>query len=173
MFPSSSSLLSQYSLSLSSPFRFHLQKPLTGLCSCCYSSSYIEEEGKLDIPMVNMSFVGMAMTLRRTRIEELNEICISRNLVLNLEGIKLTIDWGLVPLTVESDALGVVMYFNGSDFSKGDVDNVIILVTIMLGMLILDSDDSYGRLEQYRHRSITRPFPGADSPAGHVFQRRF
>ncbi|KAK4837922.1 hypothetical protein QYF36_009554 [Acer negundo] len=64
--------------------------------------------GKLDISMANMSFVGMAMTPRRTRIEELEEICISGNLALNLEGIQLTIDWGLVPLTMESDALGVV-----------------------------------------------------------------
>ncbi|KAK3211786.1 hypothetical protein Dsin_016492 [Dipteronia sinensis] len=40
MFQSSSSSLSQYSSSPSSPFRFGLQNPPTGLCYCCSSSSY-------------------------------------------------------------------------------------------------------------------------------------
>ncbi|KAK1583273.1 hypothetical protein Q3G72_022391 [Acer saccharum] len=94
------------------------QKPSTGFCSYCSSSSYktgkssvlvvLHHRTKLDIPMEKLRFAGMAMMPIRTRMEGLEEICISRNLAQNLKDTHLMINLGLVPLTVESNALGVV-----------------------------------------------------------------
>ncbi|KAK1581020.1 hypothetical protein Q3G72_002360 [Acer saccharum] len=99
------------------------QKPSTGFCSYCSSSSYktgkssvlvvLHHRTKLDIPMEKLRFASMAMMPIRTRMEGLEEICISRNLAQNLKDTHLMINLGLVPLTVESNALGVVRYFNG------------------------------------------------------------
>ncbi|KAK1578829.1 hypothetical protein Q3G72_033436 [Acer saccharum] len=82
-------------------------KTIHWVCTSCSSSLYktrhcfvlvvLHHRTNLDIPMEKLRFAGMAMTPRRTRIEGVEEICISENLALNLEDIQLTINLGLVP----------------------------------------------------------------------------
>ncbi|KAL5748112.1 hypothetical protein ACOSQ2_025409 [Xanthoceras sorbifolium] len=86
-FPPSSSLSSSptQSSSPSSPFRFRLQKPPTGLSSSSSGSDQASGLGspqtilkrkrpaKLDIPVAAMSFPGVAVTPREARREELEE----------------------------------------------------------------------------------------------------